>query len=582
MFLRLLKGLQCQHAEGFVDASMSANLHAPDQAKQQELEPSETGEYAYSIDELLNDVRRSNVHKLAGTILVANFALFVVFLVKSLYAGSTDGTASRMVGILLSSCFFYAIAKAHIELTSWSMDIIHVAVHSLPMLEFLSYSETERRSFEKMMPALVAVRFCLGVVFLKQELTTACNAVLSAAVICCAYAAEDLTIDSCLSEAIVFVCLALGANIVERLVKERLAASLQMQVSEHSHQTARRLLAVLCDCELLLNSALQIIRPCPKLSSLLMGIRPTTAGDDFAKYVHEDDIDRFRQFIHDSSCNAEAGSDQYSPASLQVALRDAVGLTVQVELFHAAVPSPLGSGRLNHMLGINEINEYRNMHNAERAAASQQNSAPNWARPDSTSREQQSQQGDNRSLSTLSSPPSSASAVAGAKDLPHLDSITLTLDVMSPLFTISKASIAWDTSQSPEDELPTAAAWVQERSWNLFRDWVQSQVNISFSNFGEPYNLESLELCMPGSNSSVLLAGNVSFVGLSQEAESNCEESEEANGDAEQVPPCTNDEHLLVDIQMCEFSACRHPKPRRHQQNDPRREQGLAVIHERI
>ncbi|CAE7360219.1 unnamed protein product [Symbiodinium sp. CCMP2456] len=128
---------------------------------------------------------------------------------------------------------------------------------------------------------------------------------------------------------------------------------------------ARRMLAVLCDAQVLLGPDLKIISHDRGLAQLLMSSCSPLEGRAFVDFMAPRDIHRFEAFIEsavkvaaatglDASLHKSVPRRPYvpPPTSLLVHITDSHGLLVAVELFHICVPGP--TGERAHFIGISE------------------------------------------------------------------------------------------------------------------------------------------------------------------------------------------------------------------------------------
>eukprot|EP00931_Biecheleriopsis_adriatica_P023633 TRINITY_DN14885_c0_g1_i6.p1 TRINITY_DN14885_c0_g1~~TRINITY_DN14885_c0_g1_i6.p1 ORF type:complete len:615 (-),score=83.43 TRINITY_DN14885_c0_g1_i6:253-2097(-) len=153
------------------------------------------------------------------------------------------------------------------------------------------------------------------------------------------------------------------STIFERSFRMRAEAICDVEDSkeavENSLLASKKLLAVLCDADVLLDSDYRIVGTCSKLDHLLMTqLRPNALeGRSFLDFVITPDRDRFISFIGSISHSSDEseGEAKWSMAasSLHIYLNSTSDLKVKAELFHVPV-KPVGGDRVQHLIGIKE------------------------------------------------------------------------------------------------------------------------------------------------------------------------------------------------------------------------------------
>eukprot|EP00931_Biecheleriopsis_adriatica_P023630 TRINITY_DN14885_c0_g1_i2.p1 TRINITY_DN14885_c0_g1~~TRINITY_DN14885_c0_g1_i2.p1 ORF type:complete len:598 (-),score=82.30 TRINITY_DN14885_c0_g1_i2:103-1896(-) len=128
---------------------------------------------------------------------------------------------------------------------------------------------------------------------------------------------------------------------------------------ENSLLASRKMLAVLCDADVLLDSDYRIVGTCSKLDHLLMTQLGPNAliGRSFVDIVANTDRDRFIDFIGSFSLTSDESEAEATSSlvasSLHIRLNSTSDLQMKAELFHVPV-KPVGGERVQHLIGIKE------------------------------------------------------------------------------------------------------------------------------------------------------------------------------------------------------------------------------------
>eukprot|EP00931_Biecheleriopsis_adriatica_P023631 TRINITY_DN14885_c0_g1_i3.p1 TRINITY_DN14885_c0_g1~~TRINITY_DN14885_c0_g1_i3.p1 ORF type:complete len:618 (-),score=68.68 TRINITY_DN14885_c0_g1_i3:79-1932(-) len=157
---------------------------------------------------------------------------------------------------------------------------------------------------------------------------------------------------------IVWVC-----TIFETSLRMRAEAICDVEDSkeavENSLLASRKMLAVLCDADVLLDSDYRIVGASSKLGHLLMTQFGQSGlhGRSFVDFLANTDHDRFIDFIGSFSSTSEGSEAENTsslvPSSLHICLNSTSNLKVKAELFHVPV-KPVGGERVQHLIGIKE------------------------------------------------------------------------------------------------------------------------------------------------------------------------------------------------------------------------------------
>jgi len=137
-------------------------------------------------------------------------------------------------------------------------------------------------------------------------------------------------------------------NMVEKIVEERIISQIKTSESQQSEKAARKLLSIMCDADVLLDSSLKILGRHHKLSHLLMSSQQSSSSDaDFMRLIEPDDQPAFLHMLE----QCEALGESAPAAKLHIGMRDNLGRKVPVELCHVGLHVP-HSDETKHLIGI--------------------------------------------------------------------------------------------------------------------------------------------------------------------------------------------------------------------------------------
>lgn len=131
------------------------------------------------------------------------------------------------------------------------------------------------------------------------------------------------------------------------LVAEARALVGEMEASR-SEAAVQNLLSLMCDAVVPLDPELKLRGPCPRLHAMLCRGAPLPTDTDtpsFTKYIREDDLVRFQEFV-------QSAWQQGQASSIHIHLLDAMSNAVPVQLFHTSVLD--NNLQQNHLIGIQE------------------------------------------------------------------------------------------------------------------------------------------------------------------------------------------------------------------------------------
>ncbi|CAE7221900.1 unnamed protein product [Symbiodinium natans] len=279
--------------------------------------------------------------------------------------------------VIFGAAFFFASLAS-----KWTMQL--PLLYKMTAVEiFLGVLHTilsDSASIMMMIPIKMMLRLCASSMLLSERFAIVINTVASMSQLIRILLQEE---SSWLPSMII---LELGTGLLSVipivLLKSSFAELLSTAAVEdasqffHEHSAARRMLAVLCDAQVLLGPDLKIISHDRGLAQLLMSSCSPFAleGRAFLDFMAPRDIHRFEVFIESAIKVADEGQGdgdgQYGhgdvpsgmpsgrsviapPTSLLVHISDSHGLLVAVELFHICVPAG-PNGVRGHFIGISE------------------------------------------------------------------------------------------------------------------------------------------------------------------------------------------------------------------------------------
>lgn len=134
-----------------------------------------------------------------------------------------------------------------------------------------------------------------------------------------------------------------------RAIVETRKASQQAAASE---AVVKSLLSKMCDAVVHLRDDLTFKEECPRLMSMLIrsSILTGQTGHSFLNFLCKEDIQRFADFVSESSSSADAAS------TIHIDLLDCMGGKVRVQVFHTCQRDPV-NGATSHLLGLMEDHE---------------------------------------------------------------------------------------------------------------------------------------------------------------------------------------------------------------------------------
>lgn len=170
------------------------------------------------------------------------------------------------------------------------------------------------------------------------------------------------------SEAVIF-CIAIFCLLVFHwLIAQEARSNLRLQNSESLLQAVSGILSHLCDAVVQLDEDLKVSQPAPQLAALLhRRAAEALLGQDLRDHMQQADKERLRNALAAEDASHQGGLaaevTQPSGSSLNVTLRDAVGISIPCQLFHTTFTG--ADRRRSHVLGVNELSERTSMAAAE-------------------------------------------------------------------------------------------------------------------------------------------------------------------------------------------------------------------------
>eukprot|EP00931_Biecheleriopsis_adriatica_P111893 TRINITY_DN8636_c0_g1_i5.p1 TRINITY_DN8636_c0_g1~~TRINITY_DN8636_c0_g1_i5.p1 ORF type:complete len:557 (+),score=80.92 TRINITY_DN8636_c0_g1_i5:105-1775(+) len=168
----------------------------------------------------------------------------------------------------------------------------------------------------------------------------------------------------------IFIAIVALSKAVENLVVERVTAACELEDANQSQKQslhrARKLLSVLCDADLHLDSDLRIVGSSQRFGHLLMSglTSDMMSGKPFLDYIESSEHDSFKNFVLSNSLQQDANGtempDEHSfdqpqlSGCLRSTLRGAGHITFPVEIFHVPIPVSGGCAQFQHLIGIKE------------------------------------------------------------------------------------------------------------------------------------------------------------------------------------------------------------------------------------
>eukprot|EP00931_Biecheleriopsis_adriatica_P118021 TRINITY_DN93491_c0_g1_i1.p1 TRINITY_DN93491_c0_g1~~TRINITY_DN93491_c0_g1_i1.p1 ORF type:complete len:608 (-),score=86.54 TRINITY_DN93491_c0_g1_i1:79-1902(-) len=338
-------------------------------------------------------------------------------------------------------------------------------------------------------------------------------------------------------------------------------ASAKVQAFENSQHAARKLLAVLCDADILLGPDLCIVGSSKKFSHLLMS-SDTLEGMPFANWLTECDQSRFNAFVQASIVQAQL--DSRAPAtSIHVQLRDSAGLKVKVELFHAAIPSVFHGDSMMHLIGVKDESQSSSKGSESSSPVEQGerldlfedlNSASllnAWQARDEIT-------GPRGTAQSSRSSQSVTSLGSGVTQLQELEKIVFDVNIFSSNLTIKKASCVFTPGEEERESrrLPGLQDWFSSGSFERTKHWLQHQVNsLNYGASEDDLTLDSaVELYLPGFPDLRLRSERVVFRGVAQ----NEDDDDEEEGSQEE-----DEDVLLLQLELQALSQRMRGRARR-------------------
>lgn len=264
-----------------------------------------------------------------------------------------------------------------------------------------------------------------------------------------------------------------------------------MKEMEQFVRAAKRLISVVCDSCDLLSQDWEVRQPSQKILQLLhMEIWQEQGPLDFLSYVCEEDQERFRSFINESSSDA--------PSSIHLQMKTSKNVPFAAQLFNVSLPSHL-SHSIQHLVGITvqqptSPQESLSIPEHDLFDAGLPGIRPRCRRASSQVRAQRRRTNmsvvchkDSGSSSAGSDVSSSSKSQIGAgwtlvpflrDGLQEVESVQVMVDMMSggSGYAIREAVVKYKSSSAME-KLPHLFNWVKPKYQPKVEDWMQEHMN---------------------------------------------------------------------------------------------------------
>eukprot|EP00928_Gymnodinium_smaydae_P059068 TRINITY_DN42307_c0_g1_i1.p1 TRINITY_DN42307_c0_g1~~TRINITY_DN42307_c0_g1_i1.p1 ORF type:complete len:629 (-),score=44.78 TRINITY_DN42307_c0_g1_i1:58-1893(-) len=285
-----------------------------------------------------------------------------------------------------------------------------------------------------------------------------------------------------LAELFVFVFTMIIAYVVEESGRSLIAHRIESNMSKGAWRAVAAILTGLCDAVVHLDSDLQIIGDCPQLGHLLMlDVRAShrSEGRDFLRHVAQEDRQVFVDFIELQGEAARTRTSTTSsthlagggPVAIHVNLKDAMGASFRVEVFHTYL-SNLGDD--GHLLGIRDIGDYKKEAPVECESSQTQIRVNHPGSFSACS--------DSMSSGSCGSDPDLSPISKSGLNANRIQSLSLLVDAFDANLPVMEAVIRFqdfdkDASDQQDDIAPTLSSWLPSGKFENFRNWVQSSMN---------------------------------------------------------------------------------------------------------
>ncbi|OLP93102.1 hypothetical protein AK812_SmicGene25024 [Symbiodinium microadriaticum] len=556
-----------------------------------------------AVQSKLEDVHLPLARQLTAAVL-GSFTLIAVLM--DVFSGLRRNSSTQLLQdyIVFAAAFIFAGFA-----NKWTMTppLLHKMIAFQVCLGALHTILSDSTSVIMMMPLNAMLRLSASSMLLSERCAVITNAVASMVQLIRFLFRQDelITLSRQENWLPIIVILELGTSLMSLIpivvLKSSFAEQLSTPPVEDTSQffqeqsAARRMLAVLCDAQVLLGPDLNIISHDRGLAQLLMSSCSPLEGRAFVDFMAPRDIHRFKAFIEsavkvaaatglDASLHKSVTRRPYvpPPTSLLVHITDSHGLLVAVELFHICVPGP--TGERAHFIGISEAESNRSAtaSNSDTGSASVRSShrtpPPTTCRHLEDSEEvmtlktlqrQQAaarsgdgffhpdlQEDDGRdgreSIASSASSDSSITSAAGlrnAASAPELDFAEISVDPFCDTLSIYKADFVFRAGKARGR--PSLLEWLRPGTRKKCHSSICHAVNLVFAPPGSKadaakskYRLDPITLQLPsGRQPLALIAQNVELL-LDEAAE---------RGDSAEAVLQKRDAPLLIKLQLSDI-----------------------------
>eukprot|EP00931_Biecheleriopsis_adriatica_P030481 TRINITY_DN17980_c0_g1_i1.p1 TRINITY_DN17980_c0_g1~~TRINITY_DN17980_c0_g1_i1.p1 ORF type:complete len:446 (+),score=36.94 TRINITY_DN17980_c0_g1_i1:122-1459(+) len=158
------------------------------------------------------------------------------------------------------------------------------------------------------------------------------------------------------------VFIAVVLKMVERYMEQRIISQCKELESQQSEKAARKLLSVMCDADVLLDTSLRPTGTINKFSHLVMPQHNThESGMNvcFTQWIETADQPAFLNMMERCKTLGDCGPAE----SLHVDMKDGTGRKFPAELFHVALRAPYVD-EIKHLIGIKTLQDERTFQNS--------------------------------------------------------------------------------------------------------------------------------------------------------------------------------------------------------------------------
>eukprot|EP00931_Biecheleriopsis_adriatica_P111889 TRINITY_DN8636_c0_g1_i1.p1 TRINITY_DN8636_c0_g1~~TRINITY_DN8636_c0_g1_i1.p1 ORF type:complete len:553 (+),score=84.75 TRINITY_DN8636_c0_g1_i1:105-1763(+) len=272
--------------------------------------------------------------------------------------------------MLLCYCGTLPLSTGYLQLegrVQTAATIFHVIIHLR-----LIFGSADMSVFYLLNSVRTTVRAMIGVILLDHKKTAALNMFSIGAHL---WKYKQMDYPSTWqrhvgAEVGIFLAIVILSKAVVNLVVERVTAACELEDANQSQKQslhrARKLLSVLCDADLHLDSDLRIVGSSQRFGHLLMSglTSDMMSGKPFLDYIESSEHDSFKNFVLSNSLQQDVDGTEVPDESsfdqpqlsgcLRSTLRGAGHITFPVEIFHVPIPVSGRCAQFQHLIGIKE------------------------------------------------------------------------------------------------------------------------------------------------------------------------------------------------------------------------------------